>query len=145
MWLRSFRDRETEAIWRRQWSRRLGGPVQGVAWRKLAMLDAAETLADLMVPPGNRLEQLTGDRGGAVQHSDQPAVADLLPLVRREAGGRRDRGLSLRGGSTVTDTVMPPVHPGETLIEEFLNPCRLAMTWRSRRTGLGRSLMTYIR
>ena len=31
------------------------------------MLDAAETLADLRVPPGNRLEKLTGDRAG--QHS----------------------------------------------------------------------------
>ena len=28
------------------------------------MLDAVETLADLLVPPGNRLEKLTGDRGG---------------------------------------------------------------------------------
>ena len=37
------------------------------AGRKLAMLDAAETLADLLVPPGNRLEKLTGDRAG--QHS----------------------------------------------------------------------------
>ncbi|HEX7266149.1 MAG TPA: type II toxin-antitoxin system RelE/ParE family toxin, partial [Streptosporangiaceae bacterium] len=34
---------------------------------KLAMLDAAETLADLAVPPGNRLEKLAGDRAG--QHS----------------------------------------------------------------------------
>jgi proteic killer suppression protein len=31
------------------------------------MLDAAETLADLRVPPGNRLEKLAGDRAG--QHS----------------------------------------------------------------------------
>jgi toxin HigB-1 len=37
---------------------------QRVAWRKLAMLDAAEVLADLRVPPGNRLEKLTGDRAG---------------------------------------------------------------------------------
>jgi toxin HigB-1 len=62
--LRSFRDKETEAVWLRQRSRRLDGLVQRVAWRKLAMLDAAETLSDLMVPPGNRLEKLTGDRGG---------------------------------------------------------------------------------
>jgi toxin HigB-1 len=62
--LRSFRDRDTEAVWQRLPSRRLDGPVQRVAWRKLAMLDAAETLADLLVPPGNRLEKLTGDRGG---------------------------------------------------------------------------------
>lgn len=65
--LRSFKDRETEAIWHRQRSRRLDGPTQRVAWRKLAMLDAAETLADLRVPPGNRLEKLRGDREG--QHS----------------------------------------------------------------------------
>jgi toxin HigB-1 len=42
-------------------------PYSGAAWRKLAMLDAAETLADLRVPPGNRLEKLAGDRAG--QHS----------------------------------------------------------------------------
>jgi toxin HigB-1 len=38
--------------------------VQRVAWRKFAMLDTAETLADLLVAPGNRLEKLTGDRAG---------------------------------------------------------------------------------
>lgn len=32
--------------------------------RKLAILDAAETLEDLRVPPGNRLEKLHGDRAG---------------------------------------------------------------------------------
>jgi proteic killer suppression protein len=62
--LRSFQDKETEAIWHRQRSRRLDGPVQRVAWRKLAILDAAETLTDLFIPPGNRLEKLTGGRAG---------------------------------------------------------------------------------
>jgi proteic killer suppression protein len=62
--LRSFRDKETEVIWRRQRSRLLDGPGQRAAWRKLAMLDAAETLRDLFIPPGNRLEKLTGDRAG---------------------------------------------------------------------------------
>ena len=62
--LRSFKDRDTEAIWNRQRSRRLDGLTQRVAWRKLAMLDAAEILADLRIPPGNRLEKLRGDREG---------------------------------------------------------------------------------
>ena len=62
--LRSFRDKDTQAVWQRQRSRRLDGPVQRVAWRKLAMLDAAETLTDLLIPPGNRLEKLTVDRAG---------------------------------------------------------------------------------
>jgi proteic killer suppression protein len=35
--------------------------------RKLTLLDAAEQLADLRMPPGNRLERLRGDRAG--QHS----------------------------------------------------------------------------
>lgn len=60
--LRSFRDKDTEAIWQRQRSRKLDTTTQHVAWRKLAMLDAAETLGDLRVPPGNRLEKLAGDR-----------------------------------------------------------------------------------
>jgi len=55
--LRSFRDKDTEAIWRRQRSRKLDTTTQRVAWRKLAMLDAAEALGDLRVPPGNRLEK----------------------------------------------------------------------------------------
>src|SRR5260370_24777869 len=62
--LRSFRDKDTEAVWRRRRSRKLDPPLQRAAWRKLAMLDAAEILADLRVPPGNRLEKLAGDRAG---------------------------------------------------------------------------------
>lgn len=62
--LRSFRDKDTEAVWHRQRSCRLDTPTQRAAWRKLAMLDAAETLGDLLVPPGNRLEKLAGDRAG---------------------------------------------------------------------------------
>jgi toxin HigB-1 len=65
--LRSFKDRDTEAVWRRYQSRRLDKRTQLVAWRKLAMLDAAVVLADLRIPPSNRLERLTGDRAG--QHS----------------------------------------------------------------------------
>jgi len=64
---RSFRDKDTEAIWHRGRSRRLDLSLQRAVWRKLAPLDAAERLGDLMVPPGNRLEKLAGDRAG--QHS----------------------------------------------------------------------------
>jgi toxin HigB-1 len=62
--LRSFRDKDTEAVWYRWRSRKLDQQLQRAAWRKLAMLDAAEGLADLRVPPGNRLEKLAGDRAG---------------------------------------------------------------------------------
>ncbi|MGH9336893.1 MAG: type II toxin-antitoxin system RelE/ParE family toxin, partial [Vicinamibacteria bacterium] len=65
--IRGFRDRETEKVFRREASRRLSTAVQRLAQRKLAILDAAETLDDLKIPPGNRLEKLKGDREG--QHS----------------------------------------------------------------------------
>jgi proteic killer suppression protein len=38
--------------------------LPGIAWCKLAVLHAAERLDDLSVPPGNRLEKLSGDREG---------------------------------------------------------------------------------
>ena len=65
--IRSFADREAERIWNRQHSKLLGPEVQRSAYRKLLVLDAAEDLNDLRVPPGNRLEKLKGDRLG--QHS----------------------------------------------------------------------------
>jgi len=38
--------------------------IQGTAYRKLLMLDAAIDVDDLRIPPANRLEKLTGDRAG---------------------------------------------------------------------------------
>ena len=48
-------------------------PVQKAALRKLLLLDAAESLDDLRVPPGNRLEKLVGDRDGqySIRVNDQ--------------------------------------------------------------------------
>lgn len=62
--LRSFADKETESVWGRRRSRVLDPKVQRAALRKLAILDAAETVEDLRAPPGNRLEKLNGDRAG---------------------------------------------------------------------------------
>lgn len=65
--LRSFADKDTERVWRRERSRRLDQTTQRSALRKLLILDAAEKLEDARIPPGNRLEKLRGDRAG--QHS----------------------------------------------------------------------------
>jgi toxin HigB-1 len=65
--IRSFRDRETQRLFQRQRPRRLPASILRTAQRKLELLDAAEKLSDLRVPPANRLEKLTGDRAG--QHS----------------------------------------------------------------------------
>jgi proteic killer suppression protein len=63
----TFRDKETELIWRRRFSRRFPQDIQRKGHAKLAILHAARDLGDLGVPPGNRLEALSGDRAG--QHS----------------------------------------------------------------------------
>jgi proteic killer suppression protein len=62
--IRSFKDKEAEKIFKRQRSSELPGMVQRVALRKLRMLNRAENLNDLRVPPANRLEKLKGDRLG---------------------------------------------------------------------------------
>ncbi|MDZ4755330.1 MAG: type II toxin-antitoxin system RelE/ParE family toxin [Phycisphaerae bacterium] len=58
----SFGDRETERLYNsRSRPRRFPPDLVKVALRKLDLLDAAHDIADLRVPPGNRLEQLKGN------------------------------------------------------------------------------------
>jgi toxin HigB-1 len=64
--IRSFRCADTRALFETGRSQRLAH-IANVAQRKLAQLDAAQTLGFLRAPPGNRLEALHGDRAG--QHS----------------------------------------------------------------------------
>ncbi len=65
--IKGFRSKETEKLFLRQRSARFSADVHRRALRKLLLLDAAEKLEDLRVPPGNRLEKLSGNREG--QHS----------------------------------------------------------------------------
>ena len=82
----SFRDAATERLalgWR---VKRFAG-IQSVARRKLRQLQIAGRLDDLRVPPGNRLEGLTGDRAGqhSIRINDQCRVC-----FRWTAGGAAD-------------------------------------------------------
>jgi proteic killer suppression protein len=65
--IRGFGDKDTARLYHREPTRKLPRAVHRVALRKLVQLDAATTLDDLRVPPGNRLEKLGGNRAG--QHS----------------------------------------------------------------------------
>ena len=65
--IKSFRGKEAEKIFSRQFSTKLPRDIQRIARKKLVMLDAAVQLNDLRTPPGNRLEVLKRDRKG--QHS----------------------------------------------------------------------------
>jgi proteic killer suppression protein len=63
----SFRNKETERLWEAGKSRRFPSDLRLRAFKKLAILNAAVTLDNLKVPPGNQLEALRGSRAG--QHS----------------------------------------------------------------------------
>lgn len=65
--IKSFRCKETEKVFLRQRSARFSADIYRIALRKLLLLDASDRLEDLRIPPGNRLEKLTGNRQG--QHS----------------------------------------------------------------------------
>ena len=71
--IRSFRDRETEKVFLREPRTKFDRVIQRAALRKLLLLDAAESVNDLRVPPGNRLEKLSGDRSGqySIRVNDQ--------------------------------------------------------------------------
>ncbi len=62
--IRSFRDKDTEAIWNRRYVKKLSPELSGLTYHKLVLINAAESINDLRVPPGNRLEKLSGNRAG---------------------------------------------------------------------------------
>jgi proteic killer suppression protein len=70
--IKSFNDDDTERLFRNERLKRWRS-IETVARRKLVMMDAAEQLTDLRVPPGNRLPSLKQDREGqhAIRINDQ--------------------------------------------------------------------------
>lgn len=64
--IQSFNCKDTQALYEGKCPRRFRA-LRAVAERKLAQMDAAQTLDFLRSPPGNRLEALKGNRAG--QHS----------------------------------------------------------------------------
>lgn len=71
--IRSFADKETERLFQRVPGKSIPPSLRRLALRKLLILDAAESLVDLRVPPLNRLEKLRGDRLGqySIRINDQ--------------------------------------------------------------------------
>ncbi len=65
--IKNFKDADTQLLWETGKSRRIPANIRASALKKLLILHWATELKDLKVPPGNRLEALTGDRRG--QHS----------------------------------------------------------------------------
>lgn len=64
--IKTFHGKDTESLFNDLPSKRFRA-IERIARRKLYYLHSAKTLQDLHIPPGNRLEGLSGDREG--QHS----------------------------------------------------------------------------
>ncbi|MGV0393684.1 type II toxin-antitoxin system RelE/ParE family toxin [Corynebacterium riegelii] len=71
--IQSFVDKDTERLWNRERVRSIDSRIHSVALRKLRQLGYAQTLDELRIPPGNRLEALKGDRRGqfSIRINDQ--------------------------------------------------------------------------
>lgn len=71
--IQSFADKDTERLWNRERVRSIDSRIHSVALRKLRLLGYAQTLDELRIPPGNRLEALKGDRRGqfSIRINDQ--------------------------------------------------------------------------
>ena len=60
--IKTFRNKETENVSNRAFSKQLPGSIQQIALRKIRMLDSVIDLRDLVASPSNRLEKLKGER-----------------------------------------------------------------------------------
>ncbi|PIW99399.1 MAG: plasmid maintenance system killer [Ignavibacteria bacterium CG_4_8_14_3_um_filter_37_9] len=71
--IKSFSNRLTEELFNRQIVKKIPSTIIKSAYRKLLILDAAERLDDLKIPPGNRLEKLSGGLSGkySIRINDQ--------------------------------------------------------------------------
>ncbi|WP_313677968.1 type II toxin-antitoxin system RelE/ParE family toxin [Corynebacterium stationis] len=82
--IRSFGSKDTERIWHEQYVKRVDRTVQRATLQKPELIHAAKDVEDLRILPGNRLEQLVGDRRG--QHSIRVNAQWRLCFVWRDGG-----------------------------------------------------------
>lgn len=138
--IKTFTDKATAALFAGKRVKAWGPELTRQAQRKLAMLNRAASLDDLKVPPGNRLEQLVGDREG--QHSIRINDQWRVCLEWGDGHAWGSRSLTITEGqaamsiaveslpscdfSDVAEGDLSPVPPGEILAHEFLEP--LAIT-----------------
>ncbi|MGD8780035.1 MAG: type II toxin-antitoxin system RelE/ParE family toxin [Ignavibacteria bacterium] len=71
--IKSFADKSTEDLFNRRFVKRFPNQIHKITYRKLLIIDGAEKLDDLKVPPGNRLGKLSGNLSGkySIRINDQ--------------------------------------------------------------------------
>jgi toxin HigB-1 len=125
-----FRCNETQCVFQGEQSAVLPPDIQKTARRKLRYLHHARTLKDLRVPPGNHLEALKGERKG--RHSIRINLKWRICFVWGEDNNAYHVeivDLSLRKKGTKmkkSNKRLDPVHPGEVLHEDFMEPLNMS-------------------
>lgn len=121
--IRSFACDATARLFRLEKVRAFPPDIQRTALRKLVQLHAVTELAQLRIPPGNRLETLKGNRKGQyfIRINDQWRIC---------SAGNRTARTTLKLLITIdpihTMKKHAPIHPGEVLREDFLLPLGLS-------------------
>ena len=71
--IKNFKCKETEKIFNGKFSKKLPQEIQRRALIKLYSIDVAEDVKDLLIPPSNKLELLSGNRKGqySIRINDQ--------------------------------------------------------------------------
>jgi addiction module HigA family antidote len=121
--IRTFRCSDTAALFAGERVARFAN-IAAIATRKLQQIDSAVTLDSLRAPPGNRLEQLKGNRRG--QHSIRINDRWRVCFVWKGDGVLEVEIVDYHREATMTIRApkngMRPIHPGEVLREDFLKP-----------------------
>jgi antitoxin HigA-1 len=112
-------------------TRRFPRELHATANRKLQYLNSAARLDDLRVPPGNRLELLRGDLAG--RYSIR--INDRWRIVFRWEEGAKDVEIADYHWQGTQMRPANPIHPGQMLLEEFLQP--LGMSQRRFAAQIG--------
>jgi len=133
--IRSFKCQDTKRLFERYRVKRFRN-IELVARRKLEQLEWSESLDDLRVPPGNRLEALRGNRAG--QHSIRINDQFRVCFVWTPQGAVDVEIVDYHWGNVVVSKVkkLPPVSPGEMLMEEFLKPMGISKYRLAKEIGV---------
>jgi proteic killer suppression protein len=132
--IKTFKCKETQKIFRRQYSTKLPSDIQNAAFRKLRMINRSYTLNDLKVPPANRLEMLAGKRKGqySIRINDQWRIC-----FRWIDNNALDVEITdYHWGNKMRNNKIPSLHPGVVLFEEFLKPLKISQNQLGRDLGV---------
>jgi addiction module HigA family antidote len=137
--IRSFRNKDTCAVFLGKFVKGLDAQIQQRAREKLRYLDSAADLRDLMVPPANQLERLKG----TVKASTAFGSINSGVSVLNGKTGTRSMWRSLittkrhvKELEVMATKKLRPVHPGDILLHDFMQPLKLSSYKLAKELGV---------